>query len=121
MAVSDAGLQMQTDLTLRLPRQDEEEEFMRAHRATSPEVPGFLHYYNAQRLSPAYSPQHVYRMVIDINATPQFLTLGHGDPGVFDNSGHFASQLFSVQRLKKKGRKSVVPALTRVALVQRFC
>jgi predicted acetyltransferase len=36
---------MQTDLTLRLPRQDEEEEFMRAHRATSPEVPGFLHYY----------------------------------------------------------------------------
>jgi predicted acetyltransferase len=36
---------MQTDLTLRLPRQDEEEEFMRAHRATSPEIPGFLHYY----------------------------------------------------------------------------
>jgi hypothetical protein len=45
MAVSDAGLHMQTDLTLRLPRQDEEEEFLRAHRATSPEVPGFLHYY----------------------------------------------------------------------------
>jgi len=36
---------MQTDLTLRLPRQEEEEEFMRAHRATSPEVPYFLHYY----------------------------------------------------------------------------
>jgi predicted acetyltransferase len=36
---------MQTDLTLRLPRLDEEEEFMRAHRSTSPEVPGFLHYY----------------------------------------------------------------------------
>jgi predicted acetyltransferase len=36
---------MQTELTLRLPRQDEEEEFMRAQRATSPEVPGFLHYY----------------------------------------------------------------------------
>jgi predicted acetyltransferase len=36
---------MQTDLTLRLPRQDEEEEFMRAHRATSPEVPDFLHSY----------------------------------------------------------------------------
>jgi predicted acetyltransferase len=32
-------------LTLRLPRQDEEEEFLRAHLATSPEVPGFLHYY----------------------------------------------------------------------------
>ena len=38
-------LQMQTDLTLRLPRRDEEKEFMRAHRATSPEVPDFLHYY----------------------------------------------------------------------------
>jgi predicted acetyltransferase len=36
---------MQPDLTLRLPRQDEEEEFLRAHRATSPEVPYFLHYY----------------------------------------------------------------------------
>jgi predicted acetyltransferase len=36
---------MQTDLMLRLPRQDEEEEFMRAHSTTSPEVPGFLHYY----------------------------------------------------------------------------
>ena len=36
---------MQTDLTLRLPKQDEEEEFLRAHRATSPEVPCFLHYY----------------------------------------------------------------------------
>jgi enamine deaminase RidA (YjgF/YER057c/UK114 family) len=40
-----SGLQMQTGLTLRLPRQDEEEEFLRAHRATSPEVPDFLHYY----------------------------------------------------------------------------
>jgi predicted acetyltransferase len=45
MAAFDAGLHMPTNLTLRLPRQDEEEEFMRAHRATSPEVPGFLHYY----------------------------------------------------------------------------
>jgi hypothetical protein len=36
---------MQSDLTLRLPRQNEEEEFLRAHRATSPEVPYFLHYY----------------------------------------------------------------------------
>src|SRR4029434_3821422 len=45
MAVSDAGLHMQTDLTLRLPRQSEEKEFLREHRATSPEVPGFLHYY----------------------------------------------------------------------------
>ena len=36
---------MQSDLTLRLPREDEEEEFVRAHRATSPGVPSFLHYY----------------------------------------------------------------------------
>jgi hypothetical protein len=31
------------NLTLRLPREDEEEEFLLAHRATSPEVPSFLH------------------------------------------------------------------------------
>jgi predicted acetyltransferase len=36
---------LQSDLTLRLPREDEEEEFLRAHRATSPEVPSFLHHY----------------------------------------------------------------------------
>ena len=36
---------MQTDLVLRAPRQDEEQEFLRAHRATSPEVPYFLHNY----------------------------------------------------------------------------
>ena len=36
---------MQSDLTLRRPREDEEEEFLRAHRATSPDVPSFLHYY----------------------------------------------------------------------------
>jgi predicted acetyltransferase len=36
---------MRTDLTLRLPREDEEQEFLRAHRATSPEVPYFLHFY----------------------------------------------------------------------------
>jgi hypothetical protein len=36
---------MEPNLTLRLPKEDEEEEFLRAHRATSPEVPSFLHYY----------------------------------------------------------------------------
>ena len=36
---------MQSDLTLRRPNEDEEEEFLLAHRATSPEVPSFLHYY----------------------------------------------------------------------------
>ena len=34
-----------TTLVLRRPRLDEENEFMRAHRATSPDVPYFLHYY----------------------------------------------------------------------------
>lgn len=32
-------------LVLRRPREDEEDEFVRAHRATTPEVPHFLHYY----------------------------------------------------------------------------
>lgn len=32
-------------LVLRLPREDEAQEFLRAHRATTPEVPNFLHYY----------------------------------------------------------------------------
>ena len=36
---------MQSNLTLRWPREDEEEEFMRAHRATSPNYPSFLHFY----------------------------------------------------------------------------
>src|SRR6266487_1114338 len=36
---------MQADLTLRVPREDEEDEFLRAHRATWPEIPYFLHYY----------------------------------------------------------------------------
>jgi predicted acetyltransferase len=33
------------DLVLRVPRQSEETEFLRAHRATSPSVRHFLHYY----------------------------------------------------------------------------
>jgi predicted acetyltransferase len=33
------------DLVLRLPEPSEEAEFLRAHRATSPGVPSFLHYY----------------------------------------------------------------------------
>jgi predicted acetyltransferase len=36
---------MSTELILRLPDETEEEEFLRAHRATSPDVPFFLHYY----------------------------------------------------------------------------
>jgi predicted acetyltransferase len=33
------------DLILRLPRADEADEFLRAYRATSPEAPSFLHFY----------------------------------------------------------------------------
>ena len=36
---------MAKPLVLRLPRADEEEEFLRAHHATTPEVPYFLHHY----------------------------------------------------------------------------
>ena len=36
---------MEPSLELRLPRADEEQEFLRAHRATTPEWPTFLHHY----------------------------------------------------------------------------
>lgn len=36
---------MSIDLILRRPREDEEPELLRAHRATSPGYPTFLHYY----------------------------------------------------------------------------
>lgn len=36
---------MPEDVVLRTPTEGEEEEFLRAHRATSPEIPSFLHYY----------------------------------------------------------------------------
>ncbi len=36
---------MSSAVTLRRPRVDEEDEFLRAHRATSPQVPYFLHDY----------------------------------------------------------------------------
>ena len=36
---------MPQSLVLRLPGIDEEDEFLRAHRATTPDVPNFLHWY----------------------------------------------------------------------------
>jgi predicted acetyltransferase len=36
---------VRSDLVLRLPLEDEEEEFLEAHRATTPGYPSFLHYY----------------------------------------------------------------------------
>jgi predicted acetyltransferase len=43
--LSFAAAIVATGLTLRLPSTDEEEEFLRAHRATSPQWPSFLHFY----------------------------------------------------------------------------
>ena len=43
-----------------------------------------------------YTTNHAYRFIIDIGSTAQFLTLGDGDGGVFDNSGQFTVQLFAV-------------------------
>ncbi|HEY7254610.1 MAG TPA: hypothetical protein VIG37_29245 [Methylomirabilota bacterium] len=45
---------MQPDLTLRLPTQEDEEEVLRAHRATSPDAPSFLHYYEEGMLFRRY-------------------------------------------------------------------
>ena len=45
---------MQTRLELRLPRLDEEAEFLRAHVATTPDVPSFLHYYEEGMLFARY-------------------------------------------------------------------
>jgi len=45
---------MQSDLTLRLPREDEEQEFLRAHHATSPDVPNFIQYYKEDMLFRRY-------------------------------------------------------------------
>jgi predicted acetyltransferase len=39
------AVQPLAELTLRFPTEDEEQELLRAHRATSPDVPYFLHYY----------------------------------------------------------------------------
>lgn len=42
------------NLELRLPRADEAEEFFRAHRATSPGFPWFLHFYEEGMSLPEY-------------------------------------------------------------------
>ena len=42
------------DLILRLPREDEASEFLRAHHATSPTDPSFLHFYSEGMSLPEY-------------------------------------------------------------------
>jgi hypothetical protein len=49
-----------------------------------------------QSIVPYNAATHTYRFVIDVGRAPKFLTLGDGDGGVFDNSGQFTIQLFSV-------------------------
>ena len=58
-------------MILRLPRDDEEEEFLRAHRATTPEVPNFLHYYEEGM------PFARYLAVLEQAARGEGLPLGH--------------------------------------------
>jgi len=58
-------------LILRLPRVDEEQEFLRAHRATSPEVPTFLHYYEEE------IPFARYLQVLEERAGGSELPPGH--------------------------------------------
>jgi hypothetical protein len=43
-----------------------------------------------------YNSDHIYDFVVDAGANPNFVTLGFGDGGVFDNSGQFDIQLFAV-------------------------
>ena len=58
-------------MLLRLPRPDEEDEFLRAHRATTPDVPNFLHYHT-EGLSLAR-----YLAVLDERARGVNLPPGH--------------------------------------------
>jgi predicted acetyltransferase len=62
---------MAPDLELRLPRLDEEAEFLRAHRATTPDVPTFLHYYDENM------PFAQYLEVLEQCARGEQLSSGH--------------------------------------------
>jgi predicted acetyltransferase len=58
-------------LDLRMPRADEEQEFLRAHRATTPEAPNFLHYYDEGM------PFARYLKVLEQRARGENLPPGH--------------------------------------------
>ncbi len=62
------------DLVLRLPGETEEAEFLRAHRATSPSVPSFLHYYEEGM------PFRRYLEVLTEHARGENLPPGHVPP-----------------------------------------
>jgi hypothetical protein len=59
-----------------------------------------------QNIVPYNAATHTYRFVIDVGATPKFLTLGDGDGGVFDNSGQYSVQLFAVTQAMPFGNFS---------------
>ena len=62
---------MPNTLELRRPRLDEEDEVMRAHQATTPEVPHFLHHYQEGM------PFHRYLEVLDEQERGVDLPPGH--------------------------------------------
>jgi len=58
-------------LVLRLPQVDDEEEFLRAHHRTTPDVPNFLHYYEEGM------PFRRYVDVLERHARGEALPPGH--------------------------------------------
>ncbi|MBI4527986.1 MAG: hypothetical protein HY695_29680 [Deltaproteobacteria bacterium] len=68
-----------------------------------------------QQIIPYDPINHTFRFVIDVGPTPRFLTMGDGDGGVWDNSGQFNIQLFSVVE------RTVLPPFSRKgAMCQRM-
>ena len=86
---------MNSALELRLPGTEEEEEFLRAHHATTPDVPNFLHYY-VEGMSLAR-----YLEVLAERARGENLPRGHV-PSTF---------LFVYDGLRIVGRVSIRPTL----------
>jgi predicted acetyltransferase len=82
-------------VVLRVPRGDEEEEFLRAHRATSPTYPSFLHYYEEGMAFGRYIE------VLDEQQRGEHLPPGHV-PSTF---------LFAFAELRIVGRVSIRHAL----------
>jgi predicted acetyltransferase len=78
-------------LELRLPRLDEEPEFLRAHRATTPDVSNFLHYYEEGMLFARYL------QILEQRARGEEVPPGHV-PSTF---------LFAFQGSKIVGRVSI--------------
>ena len=87
-------------MVLRLPRADEEQEFLDAHHATTPEVPNFLHYYDEGM------PFARYLEVLEQAARGEGLPAGHV-PSTF---------LFAFEGSRIVGRASIRHALNEFLL-----